>query len=114
MAEMVYYCKLLLYALVKGEELYKPGVLRPNTLCVCVYTCLCLLGISPANDLNSLKLLMVMWVTLATTARHGHAFAGSLMPFSRLTQELFLQLVVSHGGETKTKTDILHISKALS
>lgn len=55
-----------------------------------------------------------MWVTLATTARHGHAFAGSLMPFGRLTQELFLQLVVSHGGETKTKTDILHISKALS
>lgn len=85
-----------------------------HTHCVCVYTCLCLLGISPANDLNSLKLLVVMWVTLATTARHGHAFAGSLMPFSRLTQELFLQLVVSHGGETKTKTDILHISKALS
>lgn len=81
---------------------------------MCVYTCLCLLGISPANDLNSLKLLVFMWVTLATTARHGHAFAGSLMPFGRLTQELFLQLVVSHGGETKTKTDILHISKALS
>lgn len=30
---------LLLYALVKGEELYKPGVLRPNTLCVCIHVC---------------------------------------------------------------------------
>lgn len=28
---------LLLYPLVKGEALYKPGVLRPNTLCVCIH-----------------------------------------------------------------------------